>query len=113
MQAIRTPGLSELAFVDDEEEVGLAEFRRQLDARRAVPRGAFEVVTQANGQRYLWFKCLGPCGKITPLPLRPVIAASGDSWEWDGNEDAPTLSPSINHTGCWHGWLRAGVFVVA
>ena len=31
-------------------------------------------------------------------------------WDWDGNAEAPTLSPSINcerHCG-WHGYIRAG-----
>ena len=31
-------------------------------------------------------------------------------WDWDGNREAPTLSPSINcesHCG-WHGYIRAG-----
>jgi hypothetical protein len=41
-------------------------------------------------------------------------------WNWDGNVDAPTLTPSILHTkrvdgvypdGCgWHGYLTAGEF---
>lgn len=41
---------------------------------------------------------------------------NGESWEWDGNLDAPTLKPSINRRSYlnnpgWHGWLRAGVLV--
>ena len=31
-------------------------------------------------------------------------------WDWDGNRDAPTFSPSVNcekHCG-WHGYIRAG-----
>jgi hypothetical protein len=41
------------------------------------------------------------------------------AWEWDGNREAPTLSPSILvHGGKgqpdqWHGWLRAGKLVTA
>jgi hypothetical protein len=31
------------------------------------------------------------------------------SWEWDGNEDAPTLTPSIHTHGVWHGYAKAGV----
>lgn len=31
-------------------------------------------------------------------------------WEWDGNLDAPTLTPSLDLRGVWHGWLQAGVF---
>lgn len=31
-------------------------------------------------------------------------------WDWDGNRDAPTFSPSVNcekHCG-WHGYIRSG-----
>ena len=32
-------------------------------------------------------------------------------WQWDGNRDSPTLSPSILNPeeGGWHGFLRSGV----
>lgn len=33
------------------------------------------------------------------------------SWLWDGNVDAPTLTPSINCADCWHGFIEKGVFV--
>ena len=29
-------------------------------------------------------------------------------WDWDGNRDAPTFTPSINCPGCWHGYIRQG-----
>lgn len=29
-------------------------------------------------------------------------------WGWDGNEEQPTLEPSINCVDRWHGFLRAG-----
>lgn len=29
-------------------------------------------------------------------------------WEWDGNLAAPTFSPSVNCTRCWHGYIRNG-----
>lgn len=32
-------------------------------------------------------------------------------WGWDGNEDKPTLQPSIHHVGVWHGHLVAGRLV--
>lgn len=36
-------------------------------------------------------------------------APGGDRvWGWDGNEDKPTLTPSILAPGLWHGYLRAG-----
>jgi hypothetical protein len=31
-------------------------------------------------------------------------------WEWDGNLDSPTLTPSLDLPGVWHGWLQAGIF---
>lgn len=33
-------------------------------------------------------------------------------WHWDGNKEAPTLTPGIRRIGgCgWHGFLTAGVF---
>ena len=38
---------------------------------------------------------------------------SGASWNWDGDEDKPTLSPSLGMGGQWHGWVRAGELVEA
>jgi hypothetical protein len=29
-------------------------------------------------------------------------------WDWDGNRDAPTFSPSVDCKGCWHGYIRNG-----
>ncbi len=29
-------------------------------------------------------------------------------WDWDGNREAPTFSPSINCGSCWHGYIRKG-----
>jgi hypothetical protein len=29
-------------------------------------------------------------------------------WEWDGNRERPTFSPSINCNRCWHGYIRNG-----
>ena len=33
------------------------------------------------------------------------------SWLWDGNEDKPTLTPSIHYLDNWHGYLTAGQLV--
>lgn len=29
-------------------------------------------------------------------------------WDWDGNREAPTFTPSINCGSCWHGYIRNG-----
>lgn len=62
------------------------------------------------------FGCPCGCGRTYGATWRP------GGWSWDGNEQAPTVTPSL---GCypageslvgpdgtyhWHGYLRAGVF---
>lgn len=63
---------------------------------------------------FYWCPC-GCCRMGVICFRRPGIALEGPSWEWDGNRDQPTLSPSLLSDpakgGCgWHGWLKAGVF---
>jgi hypothetical protein len=75
--------------------------------------GDFYFFTESDGQRF--FACVLPGGDHCIIPIRPVLPArasfnGGHSWEWDGNETAPTLTPSINSVGTWHGWVRAGRF---
>lgn len=36
--------------------------------------------------------------------------AENRNWSLAGTLDAPTLQPSINCGGCWHGFVRDGVF---
>lgn len=66
----------------------------------------------------IWFTCPCGCGCMARLPLRPSVERA--SWQWDGNEESPTLYPSVHHQvddGAgglkthWHGWLRAGEWV--
>jgi hypothetical protein len=45
----------------------------------------------------------------TPLPRDGQGKNGGvPQWDWDGNRDAPTFSPSINCGKCWHGYIRKG-----
>jgi hypothetical protein len=47
--------------------------------------------------------------------ILPINVVHG--WEWDGNKESPTLSPSIlvesvpNWNDGWHGFLRAGKLI--
>lgn len=34
-------------------------------------------------------------------------------WLWDGNRESPTITPSIDIKGIWHGWLTAGKLITA
>ena len=90
-KAVHTPGLLKSYFESDD----------------LPPRGSFEVVTEPSGQRRFYVVCPG-CMTLAPLALRPVVDGSAQSWEWNGSTEQPTLSPSIHHHDCWHGWLTAG-----
>lgn len=102
MKAVHRPGLAAIIGIDDDAEYA--------EAFNSAQPGQFEIETSAKGQRRFWFVCPGPCKTIAPIALRPVVDGSSQSWDFDGNMEAPTLHPSINHVGCWHGWLKAGEF---
>ena len=81
------------------------------DSIRTAGPGAVKF----NGDAIL-FRCPCGCGNLGQLPLRNRDSRRRPSWNWDGNRDRPTLTPSVNCTGfpCgWHGWLREGVWVAA
>jgi hypothetical protein len=71
--------------------------------------GAYEFTVNTQGQKRMVFVCPG-CKGLTFIAIRPVVDGSEQSWEWDGNEEVPTLTPSIHHVGCWHGFLTNGEF---
>jgi len=57
---------------------------------------------------YVWLP-----GAPGPDALRIARGPAPDKerwWGWDGNEDKPTLTPSILDPGHWHGYLTAGFF---
>lgn len=73
--------------------------------------GTFEYYR--DGERYpggMIYQCPCGCGAQGALRFRP---AESPSWEWDGNVEIPTLSPSVHHVGHWHGFLRGGQWVQA
>lgn len=65
-------------------------------------------------------KCVFPCpldheatgdriGRECWVMLKPWPVSDDKTWAWDGNESAPTLSPSIQCVKCgWHGHIVAG-----
>lgn len=74
------------------------------------PPGSFFIETMESGQLAMWHKL--PDGNCGLIRLRPTV--SGDahpSWEWDGNHDKPTLTPSVHAPGRWHGWFTSGRMV--
>lgn len=56
------------------------------------------------------FKC--PCGCKAVGGVR--LSGAG-AWEWNGDKEKPTVSPSVllydrDMSSHWHGWLRNGIW---
>jgi hypothetical protein len=80
-----------------------------IDDAHGTP-GAFEIIEHADSSSAgVGFICPCGCGREGYLSFTPP----GPQWTWDGNREAPTLTPSVQQVGgCrWHGWLRAGEWV--
>lgn len=55
------------------------------------------------------FRCPRKPNHECHVLLKPWPISDGKTWTWDGNETAPTLSPSINCSECgWHGHIQQG-----
>ena len=79
-----------------------------------MPPGAFEFFVAHGGDGApvgMFYLCPCGCGRRGVLHFRPHPSPS---WQWDGNRDKPTLSPSVhdmpNGKTHWHGYLRNGVW---
>jgi hypothetical protein len=74
----------------------------------AGPGSFFIDADPTNGQRRMWF--VTPDGQSGVINLRPVAPGNEahPSWEWDGDENRPTLTPSVHAPGRWHGFFKAG-----
>jgi hypothetical protein len=74
--------------------------------------GAVEIRELHGEVRGFAFRCPCGCGFESWLPVNRSDGLGG--WDWDGNREAPTLTPSILQSGLpckWHGFLTAGEFV--
>lgn len=79
--------------------------------RERVP-GSFRIgPPDSDGELSFWYCCPCGCGAVAPLVAGNNFKPNGGpSWMWNGSTDAPTLHPSVNHVGHWHGWLTDGVW---
>ena len=86
-----------------------------IDSDAGQTPGAIEMRLhyRSEGIAGIGFRCPCGCGQEGYLPIR----AKGEGrtqtseWEWDGNEESPTLTPSVYNSGLpykWHGFLTAG-----
>ena len=55
---------------------------------------------------YLWMP-----GMTGPDAISIEVGKQGGErvWAWDGDEENPTLTPSLHVPGTWHGFLRRGM----
>jgi len=72
--------------------------------------GAF-TVKRADDRGHWFVKYVCPCGCgaldniLVAINYKPP---SSPSWNWNGSRTEPTLAPSVNRRGHWHGYLRDG-----
>lgn len=76
-------------------------------------RGDFQFVEKEGGWEICMVLPAGEKGCFVRLPVNkagetPWGADRSPVWGWDGNEDKPTLTPSVWTHGYWHGFIRAG-----
>jgi hypothetical protein len=76
----------------------------------------FEPATPGQEQRF-GFKCPLRGHRCEGLVIAGKTSLKRDGqglnggiaqWDWNGDRDKPTFSPSINCNGCWHGYIEAG-----
>jgi hypothetical protein len=95
-----------------------------IDHAQGYIPGDFEIGYVKDGDlRYRMFWVVLPCegGELHGLPINAPGEALPDGvgrpmWTWDGNEEKPTLTPSVltwrgkveNRQEVWHGFIRAG-----
>lgn len=82
------------------------------------PGGSF-VFTTSEGHDEpagMLYQCPCGCGAIHGANFKGYGGGYAE-WDWDGNRDKPTLSPSLGlwpkddkGNYHWHGFLKAGVF---
>lgn len=82
-----------------------------------VPAGAFEYYDWQGSDGGILFGCPCGCGELKSVSFR---SERRPVWQWDGNREKPTLTPSINILQLdeagrqigehWHGFLTAGEF---
>ena len=73
----------------------------------------------ANGDTVLWLVVPDPKNLVSPgknhVHLHVTPSEKTPCWEFDGNKEAPTLSPSIRvgsrDDERWHGYLRGGKLI--
>jgi hypothetical protein len=76
--------------------------------RDCMTPGAIEFRERDGSVEGIAFRCPCGCDYESWMPVHPD---NPESWHWDGNRDAPSLTPSVLQSGLpckWHGYLTNG-----
>lgn len=86
----------------------------RVPLREELAVGEFYIRHGEGGKVYLVVHLPGQ-GQGTTWPLKkvadvagPVSGSGHGPWNWDGDEDQPTIKPSLWHIGVWHGFIEKG-----
>ena len=58
----------------------------------------------------IFIKFPNPSQTVTYWPFDEPLE-NGSIWKWDGNREAPTLTPSLHWVNVWHGWMKNGELI--
>jgi hypothetical protein len=81
---------------------------RRFDLDDLLDNGADGDFFISESKDAVWI--IIPGSGHTRWPIKEPLE-NGALWKWDGNEDAPTLTPSLHLVGQWHGWMKNGELV--
>jgi Family of unknown function (DUF6527) len=106
---------TDVVIADHEKYQWKDNFRFRTDLPAAIAQWNVHEGEDSQGKKRVWrslyYMCPGGCAQIGHIN---VVTPDGhtDGWTWNGNLEAPTLSPSIQMLGgCrWHGYLKNGVW---
>ena len=58
-----------------------------------------------------WFEFAAPDGTTITVPINGQKMGNGAGWQFNNDNEAPTLSPSIwcHAPTDWHGWITNGL----
>jgi hypothetical protein len=91
----------------NKESVDLRRVPNPLPADHVERPGDFSWGAEYEGKRCLYI-CLPGDARMDAIRVQRGAPGGDRVWGWDGNEEKPTITPSIHSVGSWHGWLRAG-----
>ena len=95
----------------DPKRAGVRAVRVRFPDADGLPQTGEPGEFELWGTDHMFLACPG-CGWVSGMRVGNPKPALSPSWHMTGPPDAPSLTPSLNCTGCcgWHGYLTDGVF---